>query len=1712
MRKIGINKIQLFHTYSQNYALMGVTTVPQTESIFKMKKFRIILMTMLLLAFGKSFAQSINVTPGTDLPAEVIACGDQSTFKFRVYGPTVANEKVEVQLPTESEYMSLVAPASGVTVDDSDFKKPIFNIVSALAGPSDFIDIEYNVLTGCTIVIDPELSHTFVNNTAINKTVDYPTVQYSVLEVNSNIVPSSASLSVNDTQNFTFTIGNDPVSPNAYSSNIYAYITHSTNVDITYSGSGTFIAGSPSGGMVTNIIVLGASDIATVGDNDNKFEKNESIDITVTAKLLGCPSGGGESISYRAGYGACVTASSPCLTGNVSTSGIALASGAPELHTEVVKRAWPNPSSSDTAEFLLRNDGTGAGDIYNLSLDLGFSNGGAVYTPTDINRYTWSNFSVNGNAVANSGAEGSETSFQFATDPDGAGVGLEDLDGDGFFDDLPVGNSFTLTNELTYNYLIDTGNDTACNDMYRGYAIVRWAHEYQDQCGETTQLDVPMSNSESWRPWSFYNMQHSSLIENSSTGSSNLVAGSTFDFQIEQRSNASISTLNIAGLHYEVHYTLPAGIIPNGNGTWGGQPFNLVSFNAGTGLAIYTSNSAPASHKTNLAHDPIIPLQVDAACSSSYVGSIDYEYHLKGDATYEPIDLCGTGPTFTVSCGSPGPSVCVSNFSLDRTTFGFTDNTETTSVTAATVGVRTDHVVEGDMVRWHLEVDVSENNLTSLKALLEYDTNDWFGTQGDGGIKTLRVEYQPAGGGASTVSTNLNQYSYTENNGGKTNHEIDLRGGDFSLTIPSIGARYIIDVDLKVSEDASFTDTSFESLTGILASSPATSALNPTTHTCNFLTEELGMLEYYDTLRTDLRQQSTTFDGCDVIDTGARFSVARFSKIGDLFPNEFRNIAHLKQVDILVPVGVDYVPGSSLQNTYPNQTNQPIADPTITYNFEPGFNKYSWVNPGNWTLGKATVSWGIKEVKFQVVPNCNVSDWSYSNERFGISILPTSEMEYFRNVTSPGRIVNPARNDIPRPTQYIPLSYTVSSASPTVSTETNAAIWDVHINNTSSGGGILNNTWLAIDVPNNNIVPTLWIGATQIPLTGYGTGKYWAQIGFVSAVGLNLEIRSDNFSVCGTDTFNVTVGQNCASYPTDPDTGYPVSGGSGNYICNVKTIPLTLSTQEPSINVSTTLGIPPATYDFCSIVPYEVAVNNAANGYAYALSADIRFPLGMTLDNTTGILNYNGTAYTVDPAQVSHNVATNTYTVDISGITSPISGTNGLPGVSAIASNEFELTFDTSFDCDYVSGSKIGTQINGESSCGDPIDPSQGQSEIKTNPVNVTQVPTNIQYAMTVTSDDNTLQACSQTELINVNISNQGVTTDGSIETIVATIDDAFNFVSGSFTAGTNSPAGAPAVTVNGVTGERVLTWTMPNNIPSGASISFSFEVEVVSPGDVSCTDYDLNVSTRVEQSIDCSATGGATCPAINSITSQEDEPLTVEKSTLSITSTTVNSAVNGGNLDITAGFSLENTSLIDLASGTVVSAYNDVNNNGSYDASDVLLGSKTVASAIAAGNTIDDTIDFSVALARGCNVLLVVNTSNNNCICDIAETPTGCNSDLNLTKVTNNATPDQGDNITFTLTVTNNGTSVPTNIVVKDIIPTDFTYNHPDFITTQGTATFNAMRELVWDLGGFTLPVGDSISLTYTVTVDNCGEFINQAEITNSSLNDPDSTPNNGN
>ncbi|WP_232829222.1 Ig-like domain-containing protein [Aureibaculum luteum] len=129
-----------------------------------------------------------------------------------------------------------------------------------------------------------------------------------------------------------------------------------------------------------------------------------------------------------------------------------------------------------------------------------------------------------------------------------------------------------------------------------------------------------------------------------------------------------------------------------------------------------------------------------------------------------------------------------------------------------------------------------------------------------------------------------------------------------------------------------------------------------------------------------------------------------------------------------------------------------------------------------------------------------------------------------------------------------------------------------------------------------------------------------------------------------------------------------------------------------------------------------------------------------------------------------------------------------------------------------------------------------------------------------------------------------------------------------------------------------------------------------------------------------------------------------------------------------------------------------------------------------------------------------------------VALTIEDCDADLSLKKTVDNSIPAVGDDISFSITLRNDGPSAANAIIIRDIIPSDFNYTHPNFSTSQGTVTFNSgTGALTWDLGSYVLSSGGSLTLVYTVTVNVCGEFVNKVEVVSSSQSDTDSTPSNG-
>jgi large repetitive protein len=113
---------------------------------------------------------------------------------------------------------------------------------------------------------------------------------------------------------------------------------------------------------------------------------------------------------------------------------------------------------------------------------------------------------------------------------------------------------------------------------------------------------------------------------------------------------------------------------------------------------------------------------------------------------------------------------------------------------------------------------------------------------------------------------------------------------------------------------------------------------------------------------------------------------------------------------------------------------------------------------------------------------------------------------------------------------------------------------------------------------------------------------------------------------------------------------------------------------------------------------------------------------------------------------------------------------------------------------------------------------------------------------------------------------------------------------------------------------------------------------------------------------------------------------------------------------------------------------------------------------------------------------------------------------DLSLSKTVNNAAPNVGQNVTFTITASNAGPDNATGVVVTDLLPAGLTFVSA---TPSGSTTYNSGTG-IWTIGN--LNSSSTAQLQIVATVASTGVKTNSAEVTAANEGDLDSTPNNNN
>jgi len=219
---------------------------------------------------------------------------------------------------------------------------------------------------------------------------------------------------------------------------------------------------------------------------------------------------------------------------------------------------------------------------------------------------------------------------------------------------------------------------------------------------------------------------------------------------------------------------------------------------------------------------------------------------------------------------------------------------------------------------------------------------------------------------------------------------------------------------------------------------------------------------------------------------------------------------------------------------------------------------------------------------------------------------------------------------------------------------------------------------------------------------------------------------------------------------------------------------------------------------------------------------------------------------------------------------------------------------------------------------------------------------------------------------------------------------------------------------------------------------------------------------------------------------------LTVQGADLAV-SKTVNDPIPNEGDTITYTITLTNNGP-DTATNIVISDLlpagvtysSDTPSQGTYASGSGLWTVGTLANAASA------TLDISATVDSGTAAQTITNTASVSSVDQGDQTPANNSdsaalqvqgADLAVTKIVNDPIPNEGDTITYTITLTNNGPDTATNIVISDLLPAGVT--HSSDTPSQGTYDDVSGD---WSVGSLANAASATLDISATVNSGTAG------------------------
>jgi len=1410
-----------------------------------------------------------------------------------------------------------------------------------------------------------------------------------------------------------------------------------TGNELTYNGTAVPSVGTVPSGVGKN---TGATLYRIVSPTG--FKLNDEITITEKYSVVGCDSN--RQIVYEAYWG---KSASVLYQARDRARAINVTTGTPNIVLDIDYNnsyfEWRDglcgtTLGTFTAQYI--NKGSGNATAYDLQMnitpylsDKGFKN----HIPANFRIVATDGTEIPINSMTPTTTQTTPREIPFkdlaalsATALAGKDIGLTDVDGDGFKDDLPINGKLIIRFDMVKNQPI------VCLQNDKGTFSVS-PHSnftYKDACGTEIQSAAQALTNSTLRRLltgiSDNSKFPASLSQNSSVFGYLSFGHHTIISQHIVKGFGRKDTGADRRFRYEI--VLPTGVelknikFYKGDGFGQGSttPTALIPDVAKGGTLSYTTTDGTKGYIT-------FDMLLTTPCAS---GDLPLKYSIyyldkNGDTnTYCEFPLICNQTSISAicagTCGTNGPRMLSTKAERADNSYGWTDYTMNTRQTRANVSAidrsRALHLDDIEIISEGEQGGVITKNL-------------YYHAQVNTKVNLIPKSIAIAVGSNATVTLQASTAIVTSG----TYSDTKYFRWNLSSALPSAGiavgdkfrvvATYQVNNPNTTNSRNNVQDiqvgskTFFYMLDNPSDNAIATEGYHTNARYCGAkLTPPFYIAETYKIIGTN----PYNIKGCEVTNIGANqvYLARRFGTAGTYYTNEFRPTRRIKTLKIIIPSSYNMV--KPVEYSYIRKSNEwvendvliPVANFTMsndgtykTYTYiNPAKGAAGYLNPGNISVENA---YG-ETIRTWLQATCDSKIFQSTTQASADNQMAKVEIDfedfYYHYADKTNRPVQkepyqewirysekPAINLL----THTPQNVTANQRTQTV---------DFRITNTSVSDAPYG--WISVpDVTGISITKLTEIDAlgnvvnTFTPQSITGEKMYFlSDAGNNGIIAKNADKRyrlEYQITNCNDPnlTFDVYAGWNCNENPTQ---GYRRTCHDQKITYNVK-IAKSLKQIRPSAsNPGESSPDKVGSIPMCQKTKYEYTVNSGDEGDLFDAKLVVVQETGITISDVTVEYPLNSGNYytqTSTPA-IGFSRSGNKLIYDLSAILPNKSLPGAITEPAVLDKRNLKLTFNVQPSCDFVAGSSFDIDIEGNNLCGNPAEGDKtkviiaGIAGIDTNKYKVNNQ---------LVSTGGNANACATSyaefkgkhQIIDLSPAHNFQT--GTNGLVVIRIPEGFEYVANSFTPGNKSKSSfadaalaTPPTKVIGTNTE--LSIKIPSGMEHDDYFEYTIKVKQKANTPIANCAQERKLqyyTTDTVEGVVCQS--GITCPpvVVETTIKRGEVVIPLERADLVIKNVQLSSVAEGNKEKVTVQYVVQNTATatVSYTGDLKVSLYDDTNNNGIVEeAIDNKLQDFTLASLVLApGATVTKTETILLDQSKLCRLYLSIRNTFNPCLCN---------------------------------------------------------------------------------------------------------------------------------